>query len=194
MLTKNASPEIGSIYSLADIDWRVLAVENNRALLISEEIIEMRPYNYQVEETTWEQCTLRQYLNSEFYNKLGDVKSAISETQNSNLNNQWFGTKGGKVTSDKIFLLSLDEVCRYFGDSSEYLKKGSTEDYYVISDSNDDDRIAKYNGKESWWWLQSPGYYRHHAARIYTDGNVDVHGDYINSDVGGVRPALWLNL
>ena len=84
-------PAINQRITLAGIDWRVLAVENNKALLISEKTLEERPYNVEPKDITWEHCTLRQYLNGEFYNKLGDVKSIIAETHNNNPNNPWHG-------------------------------------------------------------------------------------------------------
>lgn len=41
-----------------------------------------------------------------------------------------------------------------------------------------------------WWWLRSPGYYQHTAARVLSDGSI-----YYNSvfaDSGCVRPALLI--
>ena len=195
--TINVKPTVGSIHKFASIDWRVLAVENDKALLISEKILEKRPYHQPGGNITWENCTLRKYLNGEFLNSLGEVKSSISKTRNNpNPINQWFGTAGGSVTADKVFLLSLDEVCRYFGDSTANLsKKGSTGSYYWINDKNNAARIANYGSeKASWWWLRSPGYYRYIAASVDDVGYVYVIGSSVSIDSGGVRPALWLNL
>ncbi|MCL2087713.1 MAG: DUF6273 domain-containing protein [Oscillospiraceae bacterium] len=178
---------------LGGIDWRVLTVENNRALLISKKILEKRPYNIENTAITWEACTLRTYLNGEFYNKLGSAKSAIVERNNSNPNNQWYGTAGGNATKDKVFLLSLDEVCRYFGDSTAELQNVRK----VIggfSDKNSPNRIAKdSSGMASSWTLRSPGLPPHSAAFVRADGEVFVGGSGVGG-VGGVRPALWLNL
>jgi hypothetical protein len=179
--------------NLGGIDWRVLIVENNKALLISERVHETQEYNTESKDITWERCTLRQYLNTEFYNKLGTAKAAVATTNNQNLNNQWYGTSGENSTQDKVFLLSLDEVCRYFGDSTANLrKKNST---YYFSDSNDNSRIAyDMNNEACWWWLRSPGDYSGSAASVHKDGNVYVCGFSVSISNGGVRPALWLNL
>jgi hypothetical protein len=188
------TPAIGSIHRFANIDWRVLDVDkrNNKVLLISEEILEKRPYNVKWKETTWENCTLRKYLNGEFLDKLGAEKSAVAETRNSNPNNQWYGTAGGSATNDKVFLLSLDEICRYFGDSTANLRRKSG---FVISDENNPNRVANYGSKAaSWWWLRSPGSYSGSAAFVYSGGSVAIGGDKVGHDSGGVRPALWLNL
>ena len=212
---------VGKNYSFGGIDWRVLAVENNKALLISEKILEKRPYNFAYKEITWDNCTLRNYLNGEFYNKLGAAKSAIADTQNNNPNNPWYGIRGGNATSDKIFLLNLDEVVKYFGDSGALAqKKGKEIGYFYretfmwnkidipdtskmccFSDQYNNARIANYGSEgASWWWLRSSGSRSrtaacvYHAARVHHGSLVNVSGCYVDDDSGGVRPALWLNL
>ena len=190
------APTVGSIYKFAHIDWRVLTIKNNMALLISEEILEERPYNVESEAITWENCTLRKYLNSEFYNKLDSAKSAISETRNDNPNNPRFGTTGGNATTDKVFLLSIDEVCCYFGNSTNKLNniKSNKNDSW-IDDENNSIRMANYGNKGAWWWwLRSPGYGGRGAAGVHSDGSLYLVGYVVNSAEGGVRPALWLNL
>lgn len=49
-----------------NIEWRVLEVRDGRALLLSEYALESRRYNDIWEEITWENCTLRTWLNGEF--------------------------------------------------------------------------------------------------------------------------------
>jgi hypothetical protein len=194
--TNQSAPSVGGIIKVADIDWRVLDVQGNKALLISEKILEMRPYIVDCTATTWEQCTLREYLNNEFYNKLGAAKSAVAETHNYNPDNPWYGTSGGNTTQDKVFLLSLDEVCRYFGDSTANLRrKGSTGSDYFIGDGNNAAREARDgSGTACWWWLRSPGGFSGGAALVDDDGGVHVGGYIVDISVGGVRPAFWLNL
>jgi DNA-directed RNA polymerase subunit RPC12/RpoP len=190
----SVTPAIGSIHKFANIDWRVLDVDkqNNKALLISEEILEKCPYNDKPLSITWENCTLCKYLNGEFLDKLGAANSAIAETRNNNPNNQWFGAPGGNATNDKVFLLSLDEVCRYFGDSTVNLRRKSG---LFISDENNPKRVANYGSKAAlWWWLRSPGITSTSAAGVIYDGRVFVCGSNVDIDSGGVRPALWLNL
>ena len=177
------------------IDWRVLTVENNKALLISEKILEKRAYSYKYTITTWNDCTLREYLNGLYLDKLGTVTSAIADTCNRNPNNPWYDISGGYATTDKIFLLSLDEVCRYFGDSTENLKtKQNTGFYNKINDANNNVRIAKYGNEDAWWWLRSPGGSVGSAAYVNIDGSLHIYGHNVDRTEGGVRPALLLNL
>jgi len=185
-------PSVGSSIKFADIDWRVLAVENTKALIISEKILEKRPYNVEYKSITWESCTLRKYLNCELYNKFGAAKSAIAETRSINLNNPWLDTIGGNITTDKMFLLSLDELVKYFGDSGKLTNNNIGS---FIYDQYNSVRIANYgNEGASWWWLRSPGSLSSYAARVRSDGSISVTGDCVYYGSGGVRPALWLNL
>ena len=190
---------------LGGIDWRVLTVENNKALLISQKILETRPYNTGLQDMTWEWCTLRRYLNSDFYNKLGVAKTTIAEIRNDNSKNHWYSTSGGNATVDKVFLLSLDELVKYFGDSGDLQKKkryGWEDskfvlklDGYCLHDQYYNERIAKDGaGRACWWWLRSSGYDGYYATYVRNDGHVYVLGIDVNNDGGGVRPALWLNL
>jgi len=204
--TQSVAPAINSIYPFAGRNWRVLDVQNNKALIISEEIIEERVYHPTYEGTTWEKCELRSYLNGAFFNSLGQEKSRIAEERIDNPNNPWYGTSGGNATYDKVFLLSLDEVCRYFGDSGDLksrkgwnlkndqlvLKNGKG---CFINDQYNGARIAKdSNGIAFWWWLRSSGDSLNYAAIVANDGYVYVSGDNDVGWSGGVRPALWLNL
>ena len=61
---------------------------------------------------------MRKYLNGEFYESFSEADRArIIEVTNLNNDNPWYGTSGGNPTTDRIFLLSIDEVLQYFGDS-----------------------------------------------------------------------------
>ena len=195
---KNRKPEIvvkilqGETRNLqfGDYLWRVLDLQDGEALLLTEDIVEQRSYNSISTDVTWETCTLRTYLNDEFYrNFSAQEQSMILEIQNVNADNPWYGTSGGNDTKDKVFLLSIEEVVKYFGDSGQL--KNRIE--YFIDDQYNDARAAEYNGKTAWWWLRSPGDTTDYAAGVIGDGYVYVSGGRVRAG-GGVRPALWLNL
>lgn len=199
--------KIGALISLGGYDWRVLEIQNHTALVISEYILEQRAYHDTYSDTTWAECALRTYLNGEFYGKFSaDDQSRILPVVNKNLDNHWYGTKGGVETKDHIFLLSLEEVCKYFGDSLSKLEnpKKNQRYWFERKDENNSKRIARLLGKEGawWWWLRSPGRVNLKAVYIHgTDGNIGIQGNNILkgniSDgrcTGGVRPALWLKL
>jgi tetratricopeptide (TPR) repeat protein len=197
-LLKNVSSDFGNLtVDIAGITWRVLDAQGGKVLLISDKVIENRAYNTETTAVTWETCTLRKYLNGGFYNKLGNMKTFVAETRNNNQNNHWYNTSGGNATTDKVFLLSLDEVCRYFGDSMDNLnkRKGATISADYFDDVNNKNRIAKnWKGETCMWWLRSPGITDKRAAGVSYIGHVSVDSLYVGYAGGGVRPALWLNL
>ena len=169
--------------------WRVLARQGDKALIISENILEQRVYHENYENITWENCTLRQYLNGAFYNTFNEAnKARIAEVTNVNLNNQHYGTNGGNNTQDKIFLLSLSEVVQYFGDS------GQLGNNFYFDDQYNSKRIATYNGSAFWWWLRSPGSGGSGASYVSDTGRILLDGHSFAITFGGVRPALWLNM
>ena len=199
--------QVGDKIVFDKYEWRVLDIQNNAALVITEEIIEQRSYHDDYKDITWADCSLRKYLNGEFYDKFTAAdKSRINPVINKNLDNQWYGSKGGADTRDYIFLLSLEEVCTYFGDSlSKLQNRGKNQRYWFErKDENNSKRIARLQGKEWdwWWWLRSPGRVNVKAVYIFgTDGNIGIQGNNILkgnlSDgrcTGGIRPALWLKL
>jgi len=208
-------PKIGASYDFGKSRWKVLDVDiaNNRALLLSKDIIEELPYHTEFTAVTWEDCSLRKYLNGKFYKRFTpDEQKRIIPWDNENPDNQWYGTDGGRRTEDNVFLLSIGEVVKYFGDSGDLaarkgwywetgeavLKDGKG---CIINDEYNDARVAKLNNNDnngnngrSWWWLRSLGYTRRDAATVYRDGTVRLDGNDAFRAKGGVRPALWLNL
>jgi hypothetical protein len=195
--------QIGEKINFGEYEWRVLDVQNNAALIISEEIIEQRPYHDVYVDITWADCSLRTYLNSEFYEKFNERdKSKIIPVTNKNPDNPWYGANGGDDTKDKIFILSLEDVvCRYFGDSSANLYNRSKNQKYWFErkDANNSKRSARLNDGEWWYWLRTPGRINIKATYVKRDGIIGIQGNNIQignlseaDQNGGVRPALWL--
>lgn len=200
--------EIGEKIYFGNYQWRVLAIQGDTALLITETIIEQRAYHDTYKDVDWANCSLRKYLNGDFYEYFTNEEQAkILTSLNKNLDNQWYGTTGGGDTADKVFLLSIEEVtCHYFGDSSDklYYPKKNKRYWFERKDPNNHLRIAKFEDKQIWWWwLRSPGRLGIKAAYVHGDGNIGIQGNNIlkgnvggpfhNGDSqGGVRPALWI--
>jgi hypothetical protein len=192
-----ANCKVGDTVQFDRYKWKVLEVRGSQVLLITERIVEKRPYHVRDEAITWAECTLRQYLNGEFYNAFTpESKARIAETTIQNPNNPWYGTAGGQATKDRIFLLSIEEVVRYFGDSGQLQNR--PKDAWQIDDQYNNARKAvDAEGSASWWWLRSPGYDSGDAAGVYGDGLLCVLGGFVNLTprAGGscVRPALWVS-
>ena len=211
-----AGIKVGDVIQFGRFPWRVLDIEFGRALILTDVIIDEMEYcEHRSQEHSWGTCTIRQYLNGLFLNNnfSEQEKARIAETRIRNDSNQWYGTNGGNSTNDRIFLLSIEEVVRYFGDSgllrntsnsayslvgdSGLLKNMPSNNAYFLDDQYNSSRIAlKANGTASWWWLRSIGYPNPstYAAFVDYDGRINIGGYDVYNDSGGVRPALWLNL
>lgn len=50
------------------IEWQVLDKKGNKALLVSKYLLDVRPYNKKEKAITWKKCTLRKWMNKEFFN------------------------------------------------------------------------------------------------------------------------------
>ena len=172
------------------IEWRVLEVQENKALVISEKLLDYLDYNKEITKVTWETCTLRKWLNNDFLNKAFDLdeQAKIATIINDNPDNEIYGVDGGNNTQDKIFALSIEEVGKYFASDTDRI--AYTTDYahtYGYDDGKHSDD----------WWLRSPGGYRDnkHVAFVDNKGVIDEYGVYPNSkDHVAIRPAFWLNL
>ena len=183
-------------------EWIVLEEETDKMLILTKDIVaDNIPYHREYEEVTWAGCDLNKYLNDDFYNKFSpeDKQRIIAETVITP-SNPWYGTFGGESIKSAIFLLSIEEIVKYFGDSGQ-LKKPARD--HVIDDQYNTERIAyKEDNKTSWWWLRSPGATSNDAAFVAADGRISLLGDgvdYISivfgggAAVAGIRPALWLS-
>ncbi len=200
--------QIGDTIILNHINWQVLDIKGNQLLIITKDILEQRTFNDKYSDITWEHSAIRKYLNDDFYATFtDDVKEMIVQVINQNFDNQWYGTKGGNVTLDKVFLLSVEEVCLYFGNSIHLLNHPSKNQRYWFQrkDKHNINRVAKYKNHIWWWWLRSPGRLAKSAIYIHGDGNIGMQGNnvgenkyntlhYVTKDNrGGIRPAMWIN-
>lgn len=193
------------------IEWIVIDKTKKSVTLLSKYALDRLPYHIENKPIAWEDCTLRKWLNNNFF------KSAFNKTEqgliktitNENYENAVYSTysTGGNDTKDKVFLLSQLEMRNTeFGFSETY-------------DDNDVNRrcaLAWYKNKSGdwdrtsdgqptcWWWLRTPGSYDDQVCDVEYDGQVDSVGaipnnigivGYDDFDRGaGVRPAICLNI
>lgn len=174
-------------------DWFVLDKRDGKALLLTEKVIEQRAYHSRETEITWERCDMRQYLNEVFYHSFTVAdRSRIIEAVHENCDNPWYGTSGGNPTADKVFLLSIEETVKYFGDSGQLKTRARNpgwdwcKDEFVpwIGDQYDFARRAVDDtGVVRFWRLRSPGANQRFVAAVtgfcadgFDQGGIDVGG------------------
>ena len=168
---------INDLIRFGDYEWRVLEVQAGKALIITEHVIFNKPFHNINAGVTWEQSDIRRYLNNDFLYTFEEQDLArIAVTYVVNADNQLFGTTGGSNTTDRIFLLSLEEMARYFDDSGART-------------------ATNVEGIPYWYWLRSPGFTNHAAGAVAYCGYLISSGLNVGwrwHTGGGVRPVLWL--
>lgn len=203
------------------IEWEILTEKDGKMLLISKYILDCQPYNTESTEVTWETCSLRQWLNNDFYNTAFNEsdRELIETTTLSNPDNP-FGGKGGNSTDDKVFCLSMEEVYSYLdilyetdnpygGDfcfSLDFLREVTQyardrgvvhreigAGYFDFTEVpiDESDLIGKDFGN---WWLRSPANSNDRACVVFLSGQAGYEiEEFVHVAAEGVRPAMWVN-
>ena len=177
------------------LEWRVLVKNGNEALLVTKQVIDVVEYNEKYEDTTWEKCTLRAYLNNDFIKNTfsSEEQERIKQVKLKNKDNEEYGTFGGNDTTDKVFCLSIDEVNEYFFDDEDRVAIPTKYAKGKVS-ADDMEYFMEESSGGGLWWLRSPGNFDDNAAYVDGSGWVSDSGSGVDFDLVGIRPALWLNL
>lgn len=169
-----------------EIEWICIKKEDNKALLISKYCLDGQPYNIDFVEINWGNCSLRNWLNSAFY------EEAFSDSEQSKILTTEILNSGEENTIDMVSLLSVEEVNEYFNSTDERI--ASLTDYAAVEiERNATSRFSE--GYAGGWWLRSMGEkFQDSAAHVGENG-------YVFSSLGanvdlsqGVRPIIWVNL
>lgn len=169
-----------------NIEWLVLARENNKILVISDKALDRQLYDNA--DVTWENCSLRKWLNDSFLNAAfsEEEKVLIQSTTVSADKNPEYSTDPGTATTDKVFLLSINEAEKYF--NSDEARKCAPTAYAKARGA-----LTSVGDAKTWWWLRSPGRSQKYAAIVSIGGWVYYRGYGVNYDNVSVRPALWIS-
>ena len=185
-----------------DIEWIVLARDGNKLLLISKMALDQQPYNEKNEDVTWETCSLRKWLNESFYESAfdGEDKGYIVSTNVTADKNPKYETAQGNDTTDKVFLLSIQEFNKYFASVKGIMSFG-TKAFYA------NDKFRADSNSEVWWWLRTSGESSKQASSViyyttnYDDNKPVLHrGLWVEEKYnesahgGGIRPVIWAEL
>ena len=177
-----------------DIEWLVLAKENNRILVVSDKALDCKPYNQSRDYVTWETCSLRNWLNNDFINAAftAEERAKIPTVTVSADKNPEYNTNPGNATKDKVFLLSIVEAEKYF--TSDKARMCVPTEYAISNGAYTSGSYTKGGKATCWWWLRSPGCNRNYAARVNLFGSVIRFGDIVDYDSDAVRPAMWITI
>ncbi len=169
------------------IEWIVLAVEEDKALVVSRYALDCKSYHTENIYTFWDTCFIRNWLNYDFFFSAFNSceQRYILTTTVTTHPNYDQGIAGMPVyTDDKLFLLSLDEIDTYF---SQYLSSATSATEYAKAQGS-------YDGKDShntWYWLRTCGNDLNKACAVNGDATLVKQGDFV-SRKGSIRPAMWI--
>ena len=192
-----------TVFSWQGYDWKVLKIEGNEALVISEKVLDSTfdanswsngvAFGTSGEKNNYNSSNVQQKVN-EFKNKL--TTNAISNTRNITV-----GTKDSEYVfnenNDSVFLLSYQEVKKYFPTDNQRIGYNGVSPMIYWTRSGDRIKTADKcdpiieNGKE--------------IDRICTGEKINndnamfvsYNGELISADAStevGIRPALWLDV
>ncbi|MCM1161650.1 MAG: leucine-rich repeat domain-containing protein [Roseburia sp.] len=197
------------------VKWRVLSVDGDVALLLSDKCLDIYKYNEADESMTWEECTLRSWMNgygadsnqckidysissNTLINKLfSDEEQEAIPQVTVKADDSFDEADQGNDTQDKIFLLSYNEAIN--------------PDYGFLEDAEDDPARIAYNtpyaaaggssqagqtmdvNEPAYWWLRSMQDSLT-ASYIEVDGRMTVANPLVTEENISVRPALYLDL
>ena len=183
----------GNNGEISVIEWLILDRIDGQVLLISKNIIDFIQVHKKNEAVSWETCLLRKWLNSDFIDQAFEEKERqclISKTIQNRV--MIYGMNSCcNDTEDKVFLLSEKECFKYF--PSDKSRKANTTLY---ADAKRNEKGKDKRKKERFshsWWIRSVSYYKE-SGIVFSDGYVYYPGGLINREVGGLRPAIWVNL
>jgi hypothetical protein len=173
------------------LEWQVLASENGKLLVVSKYIIEYARYGLNPMQICYKDSDIRKWLIDYFYNSAFSTseKSYISPTTIT-MKNIDSSQNSESVVIDKVFLLSPEEVDKYFvGDIKRECEP--TKIYYD----------AMYNSGFSWWMRSTDSYHTSGYLAATNQDYIDVgyEGPIDNGYIyyykgSGVRPAMWIDL
>jgi len=171
------------------IEWRVLEVTDEYAMLLSEYGLDTMPYHYEWKIKYWETSDIRAGLNGEFYQAAftPEEQHVLALMDISTPDNEVFHAEGGADTQDKVFLLSLEEYLRFFEDPLEGRVFATP---YALAKGTQ----ADYDTGVSRWWLRSPGYSPLYGAVVDYYGNRLIYGLLAELHHTAVRPVICINL
>ena len=162
-----ADASVGDIVVFGDIRWYVIAKTDTGYTLLSEKPVikqAFRKSGYGISTVTWEEYTVRAWLNEDFYNsKFCDgEKAAIVTSHNTYVEDDYhYESDCGNDTDDKVYIFSYSEAL-------------------AVSDDTRDCGID--------WWVRTPGKYQYDAMYIGLSSPNTI-GNSVDNHMA-VRPAI----
>ncbi len=161
--------QVGDVLSYGELDWLVLAIEEDRLFLITEDCLQTEmAYNSQANDLSWEASTVRSWLNSEF------LSTYFDQEEQAKILTTTVVTENSPDTQDQVYLLSSEEAELYFYTSEDRMGQNSS-------------------GRSQRWMLRSTvggGFSSNQAEYVNTNGQINDIG--IQNAYASPRPVIWV--
>lgn len=195
------------------IKWRVLQNNGKTLFVMADKGIDCKAYNNVNESVDWEHCTIRRWLDNDFYNTAFDnaEQKAIvpHEVENGPVPGKYMGDGGNNII-DKIYILSIPELRSpaygFWDDRMDwgYKKRDKkinrrikASDYahargaWLCTDTRVVGRACRNNCR---WWLRSPCSYTKYGAEVLETGQIIDVGFHTYIFRNAVVPVMHISL
>ena len=165
------------------IEWLVLDRDGDRALLLSQQVLDAQPFCESSAEAEWNTSDVRAWLNDAFLN------AAFSAEAQEKLEEMYAGDDA--VGTDRVFLLSSADEGRYFQSDEARIAFPTT---YALAQGAPVDAENSEGGCQ--WWLRTvmEGDARGVACIAPSGSDAMMLLWEGGSPKSGVRPAIWVRL
>ncbi len=155
--------------------WRVVNKTDNQLVLVSDQSLDMKPFHNDTEDVSWEDCSLRAWLNGYNNNPWKDsfLERAFPDNARSFLQPDDRG--------DYVSILSVEEINEYITGA----RRVAINTEYVRNKGSID-----YNGYSMWWTRTMA---ETSDKRMLCAGAVDYVGRSADNERYAVRPVIRLS-
>ena len=171
------------------IEWIVLDVRDGTATLMTRYVLDARAFNGLGMYLSWDECSLRQWLNGAFLNDsfTEEERAVIRQTTvTADVNPMYPDAETGADTEDRVYLLSINEAAEYFGNIS--IAPGLPTRTAVANGIYVSNTVGSIG--TTTWWLRTTGGYDDRAAYIHSSNELNGNGDENGCTDNGIRPVI----
>lgn len=177
------------------IVWIILDRRDGKVLLLSYYVLDCMKFSRNTAEyATWDRSEAREWLNGAFISEAFDgwQLDCICDTL---INGD--GERSADTT-DKVFILSVEEAERYFGSDEERrcpptlyaVDKGA---YNWSEQVKNNAVLGQYARTACIWWLRPYGSNKQLVPYVSAYGKTVPFGMQCSSQYTGIRPAVWVD-
>ena len=180
------------------VRWWIIGSDANNYKVLSDMLLDCKPYNNTLETVSWDTCSLKEWTNGEFYNKCFNESEKVYITEHKTPAgwNYYFNFTLGKDTMDKVAMItasSLSDGTHIFkshdSDESKIQRKCLVTDYARAMGAYVDE-----DGYGKWWTATAANKEGWYTIDVTPNGVILVvsGGAVVNKDDICVRPYMTI--